>query len=408
MKKTLTAIVFITSGFSLHAQKAKPYSFYEDIRAAADSVKNPMDLQYYAVDFTKSGNYKASLAVEKEFVEKTQKTRNVPDRVKGDSVYFSGFHPLSAVSAVAAEAEKYRVVITNEAHYQPMNRVFTACLLDSLYKKGYRYFCPEGLGNRSVARNAMIDSGLNSRKYPSRFSGPYIGEPQYGNLIRHALEIGYTVVPYEYDVSHVKGAMEAYMAREKGQADNIAAILQKDPNARILVHCGYGHLDETHFDTVGLMGAMLNIGHNIDPLTVDQEEMLEENHSDYRNWAKVKVPSVFKRGATFFKDTTAHRKVDMVVFFPPVTYVKGRPDWLFFNKRSKSVAIPPIHTREVSFPVMVKAFYKEEDMAIAVPADVIELQNAGFEEMLVLTKGNYVLEVTDRKGNHYTEPLVVK
>src|ERR1035438_9320797 len=86
---------------------------------------NFWQLQTYAVLFSKIGNYKASLATQNLYLEKNKAAMNIPVKPKADSVYFRTFKPKNAVDVIAKAAENYKVVITNEAHYQPENRVFT-------------------------------------------------------------------------------------------------------------------------------------------------------------------------------------------------------------------------------------------------------------------------------------------
>lgn len=407
MKMILIPFGFAILSLRVEAQSPKAYKFSKEIKASIDTEKVAWNLQEYAIQFSRVGNYKASLEIEKEFLSKTSKQRNAAVKPKIDSLYFSSFRPISAVPAITAEASKYRVVITNEAHYQPQNRVFTTLLLDSLYKKGFRYFCPESLLNTDTVTGITKDIALHRRKYPIRSEGYYIDEPRYGDLIRRALQIGYTVLPYEHIAGDIKDPGERFMARERGQADNIAHILEKDPSARILVHCGYGHLNEQIRDSIGLMAAMLRLYHQIDPLTIDQQDMLEENIDTCSNWTNLEEPSVFIAGSKYFSDSNVNHIVDMVVCFPRTKYINGRPNWLVYDKRNKYAwigAIPPGFT----YPLMLLAYHAEEDRSLAVPADIIELQHSNDNTAFVLARGNYVIEIKDVDGHSQLKKLSVK
>jgi hypothetical protein len=408
MKKLPLLILTVTFSTIAIGQPTKDYLSSKQIQRLEDSETNSFKFQDYAVLFSKIGNYQASLAAQNLFLLKNKAAMNIPEKPKADSIYFKSFKPQSAVDVIAKAAQSYKVVITNEAHYQPQNRVFTSLLLDTLYKKGFRYLCVEDLSRDDTVYKSKEDNELNSRKYPTTTTGFYMDEPQYGNLVRHALNLGYTLVPYEYYASDVKDMMERIQARENGQAKNIAQIFQNDPNAKILVHCGYGHLNENIIrDSIGQMAAMLKLHYNIDPLTVDPQDMLQENNDPYYRFTNIRKPSVYVSGNHFFKDSTATHKVDMVVFFPKTKYINGRPDWLTYDK-SKKYYFVNLKQYKITYPVMISTFHKEEDITIAVPADIIEMNTPDDKVALVLNKGQYILQIKDDAGKVYKQTIQLK
>ncbi|MBC3784187.1 hypothetical protein [Spirosoma utsteinense] len=97
-----------------------------------------------------------------------------------------------------------------------MHRAFTTSPLKDLYQGGFRYLGAETLNSR--------DSTLNQRRYPLIRSGYYTREPQYGNLIREALQLGYQLVAYE---ARNKDEFASGKNREIAQAHRIEAILKK-------------------------------------------------------------------------------------------------------------------------------------------------------------------------------------
>lgn len=401
----ILAIAFWTIAFG---QESKDYLSSKRIQQLEDSETNSWKLQDYAVLFSKIENYKASLAAQNLYLEKNKAAMNIPEKPKADSVYFKSFKPQKAIDVIAKAAKNYKVVITNEAHYQPQNRIFTYLLLDTLYKEDFRYLCVEDLSKDDTVYKSKEDKELNARKYPIRTTGFYMDEPQYGNLVRHALKLGYTLVPYEYYASEIKDPEQRIWSRENGQAKNIAQILQKDPNAKILVHCGYGHLNENIIrDSVGQMGAMLKLHYGIDPLTIDQQVMLEENNDSYYRLTNAKQPSVYVSGNHFFNDSTATHKVDMVVFFPRTQYINGRPDWLVYDKNRKYY-FANLQKYKAIYPVMIFAFHKEEDITVSIPADIIEMKNPNDKVALVLDKGQYTLRIKDSEGEIYQQTVQVK
>lgn len=209
------------------------YRFSQAIAAQwkQDSVWS--NYQNYAVQFSQIGDYPRVLAAQAAF----EKARGGLDtNIKFDPAYFQQFHPVDAQNELLKRTAGRQLVLLNEAHYQPLNRVFTRSLLAGLYRQGFRYLCLEDLTNGPAA-----DADLNRRKYPVRATGYYSLEPQYGELERHALALGFKLVPYEYvPTEKASDPMAGMMAREAGQAHNIQQILLQDPRAKIVVHVGYG------------------------------------------------------------------------------------------------------------------------------------------------------------------------
>src|SRR5258708_36177552 len=85
-----------------------------------------------------------------------------------------------------------RVVMINEAFAKPLHRGFTMSLLADFYRQGFRYLAMEMLNNfsnQSLSRENM-------------HTGYYTSEPVAGELVRSALEMGYTLGPYEDTAAH--------------------------------------------------------------------------------------------------------------------------------------------------------------------------------------------------------------
>ena len=116
----------------------------------------------------------------------------------------------------------------------------------------------------------ISDTMINQRKFPILDSGTmYIHESQSANLIKEAMDIGFTLFKYEYKGAKGKTGKD----REREQAENIAKVITKNPNAKFLIHCGYDHLNE---GIPGIkewekaMAARLNDLTGINPFTIDQ------------------------------------------------------------------------------------------------------------------------------------------
>jgi hypothetical protein len=208
-------------------------------------------------------NYKA--AWDLSFIGEYQKALEIWDRdeqkwpspLQAQVDEFKRYKPVNANKLIAEKAKTEQIIILNEAHQQPYHRVFTTSLLQDLYNQGYRYFGAETIWD--------WDSLLNKRKYPTLKTGYYTQEPCYGNMVREAIRIGYKV--FSYESTRQKSDSAGINLREIDQAKNIRKILDKDPKAKILIHCGFDHLVETPVYSWGkAMAGRLIEYTGIDPL----------------------------------------------------------------------------------------------------------------------------------------------
>jgi hypothetical protein len=373
---------------------SSPYQFSKHITQAFESDTTRGGNQLTATAFSFIGEYGQALAY---FDKGDSQTWYFSGK---DSLYLRSFAPHSARAYIVERAKKERIIIINEAHHKPLHRVFTASLLADLYRLGFRYLGAETLSH--------YDPGLNQRTYPVQESGYYTAEPQYGNLIREALELGFTVFPYEAPVSNPK-------EREIGQARRIQGILRQDPKAKILLHCGYAHVHEAPLggDWEKAMAGRLKEFTGIDPFTIDQERWTENSEPTRENPAyrllQVTQPSVLLngRGEVFTAFPGTQALTDIRVAHPRTSYRHGRPAWLLREGKWK----PYFLKREqltLGFPCLVRAYRASEPAeglatsSPAVPVDVMELKGAGEQKALVLPPGAYQVVVEHEGGQKQT------
>ncbi|MCJ7932797.1 MAG: hypothetical protein MUW56_03995 [Chryseobacterium sp.] len=93
----------------------------------------------------------------------------------------------NAKDYILNKSKKEEILILNEAHHYASHRTFATSLLKGLYENGYRYLGLEALG----------DDSINIRKFPTIHSGFYTSEPQFGNFIKTALDLGFILFKYE-------------------------------------------------------------------------------------------------------------------------------------------------------------------------------------------------------------------
>ncbi len=211
------------------------------------------------------------------------------------------------------KSKSTRVVMINENHVFPEHRVFTTSLLEGLYNNGFRYLALEDLSAKHVAE-------LNSRNYPKVKDGFYINEIMYANMVRRARAIGFKMVAYDDN-----------MAWDIAKRDSIGAselnkVFIKDPKAKVLVHCGFGHIDKT----AKVLAYFISENIGIDPLIINQVNYT--NDIQRAIYKPVGITPITKDAGDNYQFPA-----DIQVLHPNYTSIDNRPDYLFKNGRIKKV-----------------------------------------------------------------------
>ena len=250
---------------------------------------------------------------------------------------------VSATRYIAKKAKNHRIVITNERHHASSDRLLPLSLLKPLYDQGYRYLAVEGY--------AHWDS-INERGYPILAAGHYSNDVVYAQLLRSAIEVGFKVVGYEREASQIapsdpQNPVNRQHEREMLQAQNIVArIFENDPNAKVLIHCGYGHNNERERDDWSSMAHILKNETGLDPLTVDQTLLSErsdrsEEHPIRQRAAELDLisnhPIVILDEANNL--IRVSNNTDIQVLGLQTSYEYGRAVWLKMGGSRKMVSI---------------------------------------------------------------------
>ncbi|QHL87905.1 hypothetical protein GU926_10870 [Nibribacter ruber] len=313
-----------------------------------------------------------------------------------DSTLFKTHAPSPAKAYLVEKAKKHQLFVINEAHHTAEHRAFTQSLLADLYKQGYRYLGLEALD--------QTDSLINQRQYPVQESGYYTKEPQMGSLVREALRLGYTVFGYDAEGNGKE--------REINQARNIQKMLQKDPKAKMVIHCGFDHVNEGPSQAwEKAMAGRLKEFTGLDPFTVDQESLTPTSaprfDEPFLQLSNAPYPAVYLQKDTKqpFTGSGSQRTVDVVVVHPKTKLVKGRPGWVWLKDRKPY----KLSARKITigYPALVLA-YKQSEAGKAVPMDIIEIRKAQNMPALALPKGEYRLVLQNGAGQQQTLPIQVK
>ncbi|MDN3723635.1 hypothetical protein QRD02_04525 [Aequorivita sp. SDUM287046] len=193
-------------------------------------------------------------------------------------------------------AKEEKVVMLNEMHWLPKNRILATELLKPLKENGYNFLAVEAV-------NKDFIEGLNNRKFPTKNTGYYAREPFFGLFIRKALEMGYTIVAYdEFETDN----------REKAQAISLSKIIENDPSAKVFVYAGIDHILENNANK--RMAQYFKEITDIDPLTIDQVELggSEENETVFFPSGLVPKDKNINSGVDYFLINNLKPSLNMV------------------------------------------------------------------------------------------------
>ncbi|WP_052600041.1 hypothetical protein [Aureispira sp. CCB-QB1] len=304
------------------------------------------------------------------------------------------YKPIDAEKHLLHLSEDRQVVMINENHSSPQHRLFTANLLKGLKKRGFTHLGLEGL------RDANL---LKEKGYPTKRMGYYVADPQYANMIREALKLGFTI--FDYDTSRV-----SVKIRELTQAKRIAKVLSKNPDAKIIIHAGGGHIREDTTYYGGLMAYQFKKLTGIDPLTINQTRMNEQSstaceHPFYASIKNLPSPSFMQHRKT--KNLYSDSASDLILFHPRTRYKKERPSWLYNNKRYHRKRIKLEDS--LVFPILILVFPTKDKDILTVPSDAIELHKKNRKALLFFPeKGKYDVAILEGSGKKIIETIEIK
>src|SRR6185437_6620376 len=276
-------------------------------------------------------------------------------------------------------------------------------LLPRLRALGFTYFAAEALGDD--------DPDLAKRGYPVRKSGTeYLRDPLYGDILREAIRLGYTLVPYDNALTGE--------ARETAQAEALYRnVFAKDPNARLFVHAGYAHIDKAP----GRLGKWQPMAMQLEkltglvPLSIDQTDFLEtglDSSDAYHRLAHAfpsDKPEILLNRQTGQPWSARPAAYDINVILPATLSIEAFGKYKYGGRltlggKRRPYAIDAALCRG-TIPCVVDAHYLgEPDNAIA--ADRYAFMGPTETSKLYLRPGSYRLRASDGNDRTLSESTI--
>jgi hypothetical protein len=306
---------------------------------------------------------------------------------------------LDAVAAIVEAARGHRVVMLNEAHVASRHRAFLGRLIIALRAEGFTHLAGETF-SESVGE-------LRAGDAVSFRHGWYIADPAYAEAVRQALDLGYRLIAYEQREDQRSGALSlsdaATLTREQVQADNLQAAMAADPDMRVLVFVGYGHLTEDG----PAFGARFKADTGLDPLTIGQAGTgafgphVEDSPPVRALLARfspavpvIVLPAGTRPASAASVEALTAEKTDLLLMHPALPDIDGRPGWLAGDPARKRVEV---RIPAGAGPRLIQAIHAA-DPDPAIPADQCLVPDQAGVVVLFLRPGDYRLRLETRAG----------
>ncbi len=266
----------------------------------------------------------------------------------------------------------------NEHHMNPENRIFFTSMLEDLKKQGF-----DAIAFEALAYEDSIFAG----NAPTLKSGFYTREPEFGNLLRKATDLGFEILAYENNLDTELNGMSPANFRDSIQAENLKEIYLK--HKKLLVFAGHGHIEEKQRNEWKTMAQRFYEITNVNPLTIEQAIFSNLGNASWRNNVRKNIskPSVFVNSENKVW-TVSDGFFDIQIFFPE------NDNWYKENR------IPYVFEFKEGMQENIIQIYKSKDDIFMnpVPVAIQEIFRNQNNEFYLPEKDNYKLFVLTEYG----------
>ncbi|MEO6902331.1 MAG: hypothetical protein ABI315_04160 [Bacteroidia bacterium] len=337
------------------------------------------------------------------------------------------------------------IVLLNECHNVPQDRLFFYTLLDSLQHYGFKSIFLETLGyvpNDSVyaQNNSIEDWGYYthenvfhqvSHKLKNRNYKLYSYEVTYprkidtlrnNNKLYFINNAEANWIPIEADSLLLKNFFSTNdnIQREAEQALNIYEKIIKNKIKKAFIYCGYTH----NFKSSTFMGGMLQ--HLMKEKIYSIDQMCLREHSDikyenllYTKYATVTYPFIITdkhnntihtiRYTNYITDTL----FDVSIAFPRSIYINNRPTWLELNGDRKRYKLNTLMDVSANTDYLITIydiehdFKKNKDKTLEdIPVDVFQVIGSGKDYDAILTPNKKYRFIAFKDGKIITDKII--
>ncbi|GLR17256.1 hypothetical protein GCM10007940_18710 [Portibacter lacus] len=323
------------------------------------------------------GEYQKSLELYSKTFEVAALTDNQP-------IDLNGFIAVDAVQEIIELAGQYDVIFINDVGHRPEKSVFVTMLLEDLMNQGYTKIVFDEIDSTK----GMI----NLSKIPTENLSLKALAPNYANLVRTSLSLGYEIVLYPYiSITNYRNR-DSIFALEIFDQQNIDM-------AKMIVFYNKDIINASE-KTLAYWLELLT-GKAV--LNIDQIKYSEEHDQIFESpfyqkaveLNKSKLPFILKNKDDYFQDDT-NEGFDFYVFHPRTSYTSGRASWetdYVLGNKKYLINLPKEIYQNIPEGALIQVFYKQE-FDSGIPIDQILYK--GYEDTnkpIVVPEGRFILRV---------------
>jgi hypothetical protein len=292
-------------------------------------------------------------------------------------------------------AAEHRIVMIMEDHFVSKHREMIGATLPTFRDAGFTHYAAEAIGESGTS--------LTSRGYPVVKTGYYTSDPQFGNVLRRALDLKFKVLGYDFRPF-------THEWREEFAATELAKLFKDNSQTKLVVHAGFAHVFKRETDMgQRWLAAVLWDKTGIEPYTIWQWSAMRDGH-EYRVLADaVDELGDFDEPVLLMPPPNTDcglrdvPRVDAILVHPPdQSAAPARRTVLFPNEMQRVSG----QWLTKQWPVVIAA-YENGEPATAIPLDQVMMRDSEQDFVLwVPASTKYDIVVFDQNGllESNTEP----
>lgn len=284
-------------------------------------------------------------------------------------------------------AAKHRIVMIMENHYVSKHREMIGATLPVFRAAGFTHYAAEAVGESAAS--------LTSRGYPTVTTGYYTSDPQFGNVLRRAIDLQFNVLGYDFRPF-------THEWREDFAASQLARLFRDNAQTKLIVHAGPAHVFkyETNIGQRWL-AALLWEKTGIEPFTIWQWSAMRDGH-EYRAVAEaLEDLGDFNEPVWLMPPPKTDSGLRNV---PPVDAILVHPRDPSIAPAERTVLFPSGMKRiggkwlSKQWPVVIAAF-KSGEPDTAIPLDQVMIRDSEQDFVLWIPESTrYRIVVFDQNG----------
>jgi outer membrane protein OmpA-like peptidoglycan-associated protein len=319
---------------------------------------------------------------------------------------FAEFKPLDARNVILSKTNLNQVVQIQTSSLYPEYQMFILELLGEWYQQGFRYIGLENIKNLN---------SISALGFPTFENGAQFHQAIFGEIIRQGQLAGFqffSLSASKNEIQKAKAILKKQHFNAENQSENDAAkkwagamninrVLKKDKNAKVLLLTN--NIIENKEGNPSTIAFWLKKYSQINLLSIGQTNVYRPcsgPQNPILKRIKISKPTAFQKRNIILvpyerEEKQASQTHDIHVFHPRNTFPHNRPQYLSKTGIRRPYRLN-IDKYKMTYPCLILAYKKGEDVNKAIPIDVIELTDNQDITPLILPNGDYEIVLRDK------------